>query len=147
MQTYNAWKAFVVQYIRVLEILFVVLVLSSGAIIFHLVEWWRYFDALYFVVMTMTTIGYGDIVPHTELGRVFTMLYAIVWVPTFLAIAAAILEARFGKRIKHYMHEVHREMRFTANELGQVEEQVEENTEDIQELQKTRRKALFSRKR
>lgn len=147
MQTYNAWKAFVVQYIWILEILFVVIVISSGAIIFHLTEWWHYFDALYFVVVTMTTIGYGDLTPHTELWRAFTMVYAIVWVPTFLAIAWAILEARFSRRIKHYMHEVHREMRFAANELDHVEEQVEENTEDIKEIKRSRLHRLFSRKK
>lgn len=101
----------------------------------------------------MTTIGYGDFIPHTELGRAFTMIYAVVGVPTFLAIAAAILEARFGRRIKHYMHEVHREMRFAANELDHVEEKVDENTEDIKEIKKMekieqkRRKSLFSRRK
>ncbi len=143
-------KALIVKYMWVFEVIFVLLVLSSGATIFHFVEWRRYFDALYFVVVTMTTIGYGDLVPQTELGRAFTMLYAIVGVPTFLAIAASVLEARFGRRIKHYMHEVHREMRYTANELNQVEEQVEENTEDIKEIkkeEKKRRRSLFSRRK
>lgn len=142
-----------VKYIWVLEIIFVVAVIGSWAVIFHFVEWRRYFDSLYFVVITMTTIGYGDFIPHTELGRAFTMIYAVVGVPTFLAIAAAILEARFGRRIKHYMHEVHREMRFAANELDHVEEKVDENTEDIKEIKKMekieqkRRKSLFSRRK
>lgn len=30
-------------------------------------------DALYFVVVTLATVGYGDIVPHTEVGRLFTI--------------------------------------------------------------------------
>lgn len=148
MQSYTMRrKALIVKYIWIFELFFVLLVLSSGATIFHLVEWRRYFDALYFVVVTMTTIGYGDLVPQTELGRAFTMIYAIVGVPTFLAIAASILEARFGRRIKHYMHEVHREIRFTANELDQVEEQVEENTADIKEIKKSRLHRLFSSKK
>ena len=137
----------------IFEVCFVLLVLSSGATIFHFVEWRRYFDALYFVVVTMTTIWYGDVVPQTELGRAFTMLYAIIGVPTFLAIAASVLEARFGRSIKHYMHEVHREMRFSANQLDHVEEKVEENTQDLKEIKKMeeteqkRRKTLFARKK
>ena len=34
-------------------------------------------DALYFVTMTITTVGYGDLVPATQLGRMFAALAAL----------------------------------------------------------------------
>ena len=34
-------------------------------------------DAYYFSVITLTTIGYGDIGPTTALTRIFTTIYAI----------------------------------------------------------------------
>ena len=34
----------------------------------------NFFDAFYFVVVTMTTVGYGDVTPLSEAGRVMTVL-------------------------------------------------------------------------
>ena len=58
--------------------------------------------AMYWAIVTLTTVGYGDITPHTALGQVLTSLimlvgYSIIAVPTgiFAAeLAAGIREAR-----------------------------------------------------
>ena len=49
--------------------------LFAGTIVFHFVERWRLLDSLYFSVITLTTVGYGDMSPQTDFGKVFTMLY------------------------------------------------------------------------
>ncbi|MDX2415497.1 MAG: potassium channel family protein [Bacteroidales bacterium] len=49
--------------------------LFAGTIVFHFVEKWRLLDSLYFSVITLTTVGYGDLSPQTDFGKVFTMLY------------------------------------------------------------------------
>lgn len=52
-----------------------VVVLLVGTVSYHYVEGWRYLDSLYFTVVTITTIGYGDFVPQTDLGKVLTIIF------------------------------------------------------------------------
>lgn len=69
---------------------------------FTLVEGWKLFDSLYFVVVTMATIGYGDFVPMTMAGKSLAMLYAIMGVPLFVYTTSILLDYRFQKYIKSY---------------------------------------------
>lgn len=56
----------------------VALLLASGAQIYHRLEGWSYLDALYFTIITLTTVGYGDFSPQTDLGKIFSMLYILI---------------------------------------------------------------------
>ncbi len=49
-----------------------------GATGYTLIEGWSFVDALYMTVITMTTIGYGEIHPLSEQGRVFTIVLAVL---------------------------------------------------------------------
>lgn len=56
----------------------VIVVLVSGMIFYHSVEGWTWLDSLYFSVITLTTVGYGDFAPHTDAGKIFTIIYILV---------------------------------------------------------------------
>jgi hypothetical protein len=60
--------------------------LLAGMLIFHFLEGWSYLDALYFCVISATTIGYGDFVPTTPLAKIFAILYNINAIVMLLAI-------------------------------------------------------------
>ena len=47
-------------------------------IFYHGVEGWGWLDSLYFSVITLTTVGYGDFAPKTDAGKVFTIIYILV---------------------------------------------------------------------
>jgi voltage-gated potassium channel len=51
--------------------------LAVGTIFYHLVEHLGWLDAYYFSVITLATVGYGDITPHTSAGKLFTTFYVL----------------------------------------------------------------------
>ena len=57
---------------------FVLTLFGGGTVFYNRVEGWSVLDSLYFSVMTLLTVGYGDFVPSTAGSKVFTMLYVIV---------------------------------------------------------------------
>lgn len=62
--------------------------LISGTMFYSYTEHWGYIDAFYFCVMTMTTIGYGDLAPSTDVSKIFTIFYAFISIGVFVSLAA-----------------------------------------------------------
>ena len=68
-----------------------VFLLGVGTVYFHETEGWSYIDAFYFSTMTLTTIGYGDLAPTTNMTKIFTSFYAIFGIGLMLYILSSIL--------------------------------------------------------
>ena len=51
-----------------------------GTISYRHIEDWSWADSFYFSVVTLTTVGYGDLHPTTEFSRVFTAVYILIGV-------------------------------------------------------------------
>ena len=56
----------------------VLFVLLGGTWFYHQIEGWSWLDSLYFSVITLTTVGYGDLSPQTAVGKIFTIIYIII---------------------------------------------------------------------
>lgn len=65
-------------------------VIAVGAVFYRFVEDLAWVDSLYFSVITLTTVGYGDFSPTTTPGKVFTMFYAVVGIGIFVALATQV---------------------------------------------------------
>ncbi len=79
-----------------LLILSVLAILVTGTTFYTLVEDWSVIQALYFTVITLTTIGYGDLHPTTEFSRLFTIFFVLAGVSTLLGFLNFIL----GRTVK-----------------------------------------------
>ena len=61
---------------RILKIVFILgLTTMFGTAGLVLIEGWSIFDAAYMVIITLTTIGYGEVHPLSHNGRLFMMFY------------------------------------------------------------------------
>lgn len=55
-------------------------------------------DALYYSIVTVATVGYGDIVPKTPAGKILSLVIICTGVTTFLAVAANATELFLNRR-------------------------------------------------
>lgn len=80
----------------------VVVLLASGTLFYWRFEGWSVVDSLYFSVITLTTVGYGDLAPTTPSSKVFTIVYILlglgVLVSFLSAVAGHAVEARYERR-------------------------------------------------
>jgi voltage-gated potassium channel len=69
-------------------------ILSLGTIFYHLTEKWSWLDSYYFSVVTLATVGYGDLVPHTSAGKLFTTFYILAGVGIITSFFTALARRR-----------------------------------------------------
>jgi hypothetical protein len=68
--------------------------LVTGTAVYHYLEDWSLLDAFYFSTITLATVGYGDFVPTTDLGRLFTILYVMFGAGIFATFVTAVALVR-----------------------------------------------------
>ncbi|ROU03326.1 potassium channel family protein [Histidinibacterium lentulum] len=72
--------------------------IALATVVFWLLEDWSLLQAAFFAVATISTVGYGDVVPETVAGRIFCMVYILVGLGVFVAAATAVAEALIARR-------------------------------------------------
>lgn len=85
--------------VKVLIPLFLTFV-GIGVVFYHFTEKWSWFDSLWFTIITIATIGYGDFVPHTAIGKIFTMLYVFIGIGLFVFVANTFLRYQALRRME-----------------------------------------------
>ncbi len=71
---------------------------AIGTVTFHFVEGWRWLDSAYFSVITLTTVGYGDFSPQTDIGKLFTIGYVLTGIGLVFAFIDAYNDHRTRAR-------------------------------------------------
>lgn len=79
-------------------LIFILIILLIGTLIFQRLENLSYIDSFYFTTSTLTTVGYGDIVPTHDLSKIITSVYSLLGVGLFLFILGIVTEYYFYKR-------------------------------------------------
>lgn len=69
------------------------LILLSGTVFYRSVEGWSWIDAFYFSATTVSTVGFGDLSPITDIGKLFTVVYMFVGIGVFVLLFAQLAKA------------------------------------------------------
>ena len=72
--------------------------LVGGTVIFMFIEGFSAIDSFYFCFITLATIGYGDLSPSTDVGKLVTIIYSIAG----LGIMAALISSIATQRLSAY---------------------------------------------
>ena len=90
----DSFDRYMFRYLAAAALLAVVI----GVIVYHSVEHLSWLNAYYFSVITLTTVGYGDITPQTLTGKIFTTFYALFGI----GIVTTFISARMRRRSEKF---------------------------------------------
>ena len=69
---------------KILSLLAMVLfIIGGGTVFFHHVEGWSWLDSYFFTVVTLSTVGYGNLVPVTAAGKIGTTVFILLGLGIF----------------------------------------------------------------
>lgn len=94
--------------IQIRRILFVVAAIATtlaiGTVGYVVVADYPWFDAFYMAAITMTTVGYGEVIPLKHAGRVFNSVFLIISASTLLlamgVMTQTVIELQFGNLLE-----------------------------------------------
>lgn len=92
-----------IHYRTIIHILAVLIVFSIGIIAYSISEKWTANEAFYFVIVTMTTVGYGDENVITESSIIFSLFYILLCVLTISSLIFYLEEINSVELLEHQM--------------------------------------------
>lgn len=108
-------------------LLVAIMFLIFSAVVFSLIEGVDIEDGLWYALVTITTVGYGDIVPKTEYGREFGALMIAFGVVLFSIVTANISAFLVGRDQQRTEHEILAYVKLVSQKLLEQEKANEEH--------------------
>lgn len=103
MKVFLPFRTFIKIYISIFAF---VLILLSGTFGYMLIENYNLLDSLYMTIVTLSTVGYREVQPLSENGKVFTIFLIVVNLSTFTyfitQLSAYFLDGEFAATYKLY---------------------------------------------
>lgn len=79
------------------------LLIVAGTIGYIVIEGWPWLDALYMTMITLSTVGYGEVHDVSQVGRIFTMFLVFFGVGFTLFIAGAVMQFVVDGRLRVFL--------------------------------------------
>lgn len=79
------------------------LILVTGTAGYMIIEDWRFLDALYMTIITISTVGYREVNQVGDIGRVFTIFLVLIGVGFTFYVMAAVVQFMVEGRVRIIM--------------------------------------------
>ncbi len=87
----------------IISILLAALLIVCGTYGYMVIENWEPLDALYMTVITLATVGYGEVHQVSDRGQIYTIILIIVGVGFFLYVVGAVIQFMVEGRVRLLM--------------------------------------------
>ena len=84
----------------VISIALSLIIIFTGTAGYMIIEDWRFLDALYMTIITISTVGYREVNQVGDLGRIFTIIVVFTGVGFSLYIAGAVVQFMVEGRMR-----------------------------------------------
>jgi voltage-gated potassium channel len=82
-----------------LSLIFLLLFLIMGVVGYMIIESLSVLDALYMTIITVSTVGYGDILPSSQQSRMFTILLILLGIGAATTAVSSAIDVFVGQRL------------------------------------------------
>ena len=84
----------------IIAVLLAVFLVAGGTVGYMIIEEWPILDSVYMTMITLSTIGYGEVNPVSQPGRIFTLILIVLGVGFFLYVIGNVVQFLVEGRIR-----------------------------------------------
>ena len=85
------------------SLLVLLLLVSLGTIGYMAIERWRFFDAFYMTIITIGTVGFQEVHPLSDAGRMFTVLLIVFGVTVLGYTVGKLAQTMFEGQLQRFL--------------------------------------------
>ena len=75
------------------------IIVGVGSVVMRHLEDLDWIDSIYFSIIALTTVGFGDITPETDAGKIFTIFYLIMGIAIIAALINTVIKYFIARKI------------------------------------------------
>ncbi len=117
-----ARRLFSIEGLRYVALLALLTVLGGGAAFAAIEKHSSTWDGVWWAITTMTTVGYGDVSPHTDLGRVLAIAIMLIGIGFIAIITGAVAERFLATEFEEVAEATHEVEATEADVLAELRE-------------------------